>query len=280
MFASDTDTEVIAHLIAHRTCRRRRTCSTPCAQRVRRAARRLRHRRGQRSRAAARRGRARRARRCCWAWASGENFAASDASALLQVTQRMIYLEDGDCRRDHAATATASSTPTGTPVERPVHVSAALRRRGRARHLPPLHAEGNLRAADGASPTRWRWSTGAQSIVAAAVRRRGRATCFATIDGGADPRLRHQLPRRHGRPLLDRGDRRHARAASRSPANTATATRCPIRETLVVTISQSGETADTLAALQHAKSLGHAAHAVDLQRARIGAGARIATCAS
>src|SRR5688572_16779834 len=27
----------------------------------------------------------------------GENFAASDASALVQVTQRVIYLEDGDC---------------------------------------------------------------------------------------------------------------------------------------------------------------------------------------
>src|SRR5882672_1579992 len=27
----------------------------------------------------------------------GENFAASDTSALLQVTRRMVYLEDGDC---------------------------------------------------------------------------------------------------------------------------------------------------------------------------------------
>jgi glucosamine--fructose-6-phosphate aminotransferase (isomerizing) len=42
----------------------------------------------------------------------------------------------------------------------------------------------------------------------------------------------------------------------RSPANTATATACPTPSTLVVTITQSGETADTLAALKHARSLG------------------------
>ena len=34
-----------------------------------------------------------------------------------------------------------------------------------------------------------------------------------------------------------------------------------------MTISQSGETLDTMAALKHAKALGHGAHAVDLQRA-------------
>jgi glucosamine 6-phosphate synthetase-like amidotransferase/phosphosugar isomerase protein len=42
----------------------------------------------------------------------------------------------------------------------------------------------------------------------------------------------------------------------RWPANTATATSVPDPRTLVVTISQSGETADTLAALRHAQSLG------------------------
>ena len=49
-----------------------------------------------------------------------------------------------------------------------------------------------------------------------------------------------------------------SRPRSRSPANTATATACPNPRTLVVTISQSGETADTLAALKHARSLGMA----------------------
>lgn len=50
------------------------------------------------------------------------NYAASDASALLQVTRNMVYLENGDI-----AELTASSLKIarldGTPVERPVHVS-------------------------------------------------------------------------------------------------------------------------------------------------------------
>jgi glucosamine--fructose-6-phosphate aminotransferase (isomerizing) len=54
----------------------------------------------------------------------GQNFAASDASALVQVTQRIVYLEEGT---DHAADRCGS----------------------RARTLQTLHAEGNLRAADG-----------------------------------------------------------------------------------------------------------------------------------
>ena len=42
----------------------------------------------------------------------------------------------------------------------------------------------------------------------------------------------------------------------------------PHPDTLVITISQSGETADTLAALQHAKALGMTDTLCDLQRAR------------
>ena len=48
------------------------------------------------------------------------------------------------------------------------------------------------------------------------------------------------------------------RARSRSRANIAIATACRNPNALVVVVSQSGETADTLAALKHAKSLGHA----------------------
>ncbi|HTM61993.1 MAG TPA: glutamine--fructose-6-phosphate aminotransferase, partial [Burkholderiales bacterium] len=52
----------------------------------------------------------------------GENFAASDTAALLQVTRRMIYLEEGDCaqvtlERVHIVDA------RGHVVERPLHVS-------------------------------------------------------------------------------------------------------------------------------------------------------------
>ena len=54
----------------------------------------------------------------------------------------------------------------------------------------------------------------------------------------------------------------------------------PNPRTLVVTISQSGETADTLAALQHAQAPGPAHYARDLQRGRVGAGARSRRCSS
>src|SRR6267142_6913916 len=52
----------------------------------------------------------------------GENFAASDTAALLQVTRRMIYLEEGDCaqvtlNRVHIVDV------RGHVVERPLHVS-------------------------------------------------------------------------------------------------------------------------------------------------------------
>src|SRR3981189_947202 len=52
---------------------------------------------------------------------NGENFAASDTSALIQVTQRIIYLEDGDCAEiDLKGVRIADAK--GNPVERPVHL--------------------------------------------------------------------------------------------------------------------------------------------------------------
>src|SRR4030088_2913110 len=52
----------------------------------------------------------------------GENFAASDTSALLQVTRQIVYLEEGDC-----AEVTLQSVrivdARGHVVERPLHVS-------------------------------------------------------------------------------------------------------------------------------------------------------------
>jgi len=53
----------------------------------------------------------------------GENFAASDTSALIQVTPRVVYLEEGDCaevRRDGVQVVDAQ----GAAVERAVHVSS------------------------------------------------------------------------------------------------------------------------------------------------------------
>ncbi|HEX4936124.1 MAG TPA: glutamine--fructose-6-phosphate aminotransferase, partial [Gemmatimonadaceae bacterium] len=51
-----------------------------------------------------------------------ENFIASDVSALLPVTQRVIYLEEGDCAELTKAGYRILDV-NGAPVERPIHVS-------------------------------------------------------------------------------------------------------------------------------------------------------------
>jgi glucosamine--fructose-6-phosphate aminotransferase (isomerizing) len=80
------------------------------------------------------------------------NYAASDASALLQVTRRMIYLEDGDVaelRRDAIRIVGAGGTAMRIPGTARGARKHALRRRRRAGRIHALHAEGNLRAAAG-----------------------------------------------------------------------------------------------------------------------------------
>ena len=70
---------------------------------------------------------------------------------------------------------------------------------------------------------------------------------------GLHRRLRHGLPRRADRQVRHRALDPASRARSSWPASSATATRCSTASTLVVAISQSGETMDTLMALRHAK---------------------------
>src|SRR6185503_18341702 len=51
-----------------------------------------------------------------------ENFAASDTSALLQVTRNIVYLEEGDCA-ELTLQALRIVDARGHVVERPLHVS-------------------------------------------------------------------------------------------------------------------------------------------------------------
>ncbi len=97
---------------------------------------------------------------------------------------------------------------------------------------------------------------GVARIDAGAVRRGG-GRRFRRRRRRADPRLRHELLLQPCRQALDRVPRRRFPARWRSRASTAIATACPMPTALVVVVSQSGETADTLAALKHAKALGH-----------------------
>ncbi len=183
----------------------------------------------------------------------GENFAASDASALLQVTKRMVYLEEGDVadlRRDGYRIVAAD----GQPAERPVHVStlsADAVELGPYRHF----MQKEIFEQPGAVANTLEMVLGAQSLSP-------QLFGFEAAD---------ILPRVSAVSIFACGTSYHAGMVARYwieslaglPCNVEIASEYRYRETvpnpnaLVVTISQSGETADTLAALAHARSLGH-----------------------
>ena len=196
----------------------------------------------------------------------GENFAASDTSALLQVTRAHGLPRGRRLRRGDAAGACASSTRAATGGAAGAREPAHRRRRG-ARRLPALHAEGDLRAAGGRrrhardrSPTRAASSRSCSAREAEAV--------FASVEQVL---------------ILACGTSYHAGLVARYwleslagiPCNVEIASEYRYRDsvpnprTLVVAISQSGETADTLAALQPRALAGPAERARHLQRARI-----------
>ena len=74
--------------------------------------------------------------------------------------------------------------------------------------------------------------------------------------------LRHLLARRPGRPAHDRAAGPHPGARWSSPASSATATCWSDSKVMTLAISQSGETADTLAAVKVAKARGSRAFAI------------------
>src|SRR5713226_335867 len=183
----------------------------------------------------------------------GENFAASDTSALIQVTSRVVYLEDGDCA-ELTLDGVRVSDSGGKAVSRPVHMSqltADAVQLGHYRHYmqkeifeQPMAVANTLEMVTGAQ------SVSPQLFGAEAER----------IFGDVDSVL-----------ILACGTSYHAGMVARYwlegvagiPSSVEIASEYRYRESvpnpkaLVVTISQSGETADTNAALQHAKSLGH-----------------------
>ncbi len=181
-----------------------------------------------------------------------ENFAASDASALIQVTPRMVYLEDGDCAQLGLDQITIIDA-AGARVERPVHVSqltSTAIELGQYRHFmqkeifeQPMAVANTLEMV-----------TNAQSI-SPQLFGVGADAIFREIDSVL---------------ILACGTSYHAgmvarywlEGVARIPCQVEIASEYRYREsvpnpkTLIITISQSGETADTLAALQYAKSLG------------------------
>jgi len=184
----------------------------------------------------------------------GGNYAASDASALLQVTRHMVYLENGDIAELTPGTVRIAR-PDGTPVERATNISqlsADAVELGKFRHYMQKEifeqpdALANTLEIVGGSKTIQPGIFGAEAAgVLAGARSILILACGTSHHSGLT--ARYWLEAIAGLPCT-------VEIASEYRYRTSV----PDPDQLVVAISQSGETADTLAALRHAKSLGQA----------------------
>lgn len=182
-----------------------------------------------------------------------EHFIASDVSALLPVTRKVVYLEEGDIvevgRRGYQI-----FDAQGKRVERAVQISEMSNESvqlGQYRHYmqKEIHEQPQALADTLESVCN------SQSLVPGIFGAEAAAT-FADIDSIL---------------ILACGTSYHAGLVARYWLEEITAIRCTVEvaseyryrisvpdpKTLVVVISQSGETADTQAALNHAKAHGH-----------------------
>lgn len=250
-FESQTDTEVIAHLIHHYLTR-----GDDLLQALQRAVKEL---EGAYALAVVSRNEPDRmvcARMGCpllVGLGDGENFIASDVSAIIQATRRVIFLEEGD---------TAEVTREGVrvfaaddaEVKREVHVSdvsLASLELGPYRHFMQKEIHEQPRAI--------------ADTIEAIMDRGG----FSPELFGAD--AAHVLRSIDGLQILACGTSYYAGLTARYWFEAMTGLPCTVEiaseyryrkvvanpNQLIVTISQSGETLDTMEALKYAKSLGH-----------------------
>ncbi|ALN63173.1 glutamine-fructose-6-phosphate transaminase [Lysobacter antibioticus] len=183
----------------------------------------------------------------------GENFVASDVSAILQATRRVIFLEEGDTA-DITRAQVRVFEGNGAAIEREVHVSdvsLASLELGPYRHFMQKEIHEQPRAIadtieavmdDGKfSPELF----GAQAeSVFAGVEGVQILACGTSYYAGMT--ARYWIEAIAGLPCqVEIASEYRYRAAVANPKQ------------LIVTISQSGETLDTMEALKYAKSLGH-----------------------
>ncbi|MGL1832201.1 glutamine--fructose-6-phosphate transaminase (isomerizing) [Rhodocyclaceae bacterium SMB388] len=179
-------------------------------------------------------------------------YAASDTAALLQVTRKIIYLEDGDLAElRHEGYRIVRLD--GAPVEREIHISnlsADAVELGQYRHYmqkeifeqPQALANTLEIIAGGGSISPQLFGSRATDVMAG-VRQVLIIACGTSYHAGLVARY-------------------WLESVAKLPCSVEIASEYRYREsvpdpdTLVVMISQSGETADTLAALKHAKALG------------------------
>lgn len=183
-----------------------------------------------------------------------ENFIGSDASALLPVTQRFVYLEEGDVVKLECQQWQVFDTQDQA-VERAVHVSdlsADVVELGTYRHFMQKEIFEQPRAlmdtiglvnSVGLSPALF--GTHAEDVFHK-IQSVTILACGTSYHAGLV--ARYWLEEYAGLPT-------QVEIASEYRYRTSVAN----PQALVVTISQSGETADTLAALKHAQQLGHTA---------------------
>ncbi|HUW98220.1 MAG TPA: glutamine--fructose-6-phosphate transaminase (isomerizing) [Acidiferrobacter sp.] len=184
----------------------------------------------------------------------GEHFVASDAAALLPVTQRFIFLEDGDVA-DLTPDAVTIYNAEGDRVERPVkhsELSADAVARGEYRHYMLKEIYEQPRA-----------------IADTLENRIGLHSVYAEAFGHAAPAIFEST---EAVQIVACGTSYHAGLIGRYWLEDLAGIPCTVevasefryrkpqvaRNALFVTLSQSGETADTLAALAHARTLGFA----------------------
>jgi len=189
----------------------------------------------------------------------GENgiYAASDASALLQVTRRMIYLEEGDVaelRQDGYRIVNCRYDGARAEVARAVQESELT---NEAVELGPYahFMQKEIFEQPGVVANTLEMVLNAQSIS---------PRLFGTEAENIFKNTRSIL-------ILACGTSYHAGVVARYWLETVAGIPCNVEiaseyryrnpavgaDTLIVGISQSGETADTLAALSYARSLGH-----------------------
>lgn len=182
----------------------------------------------------------------------GENFIASDVSAVLSSTRRVIYLDEGDVAeigRDHVTILDRN----GVRVERPVHVSdvsLASMELGPYSHFMQKEIHEQPRALT--------------DTIEPVIAGEGFDPILFGVDAQAVFRSIDSVL------ILAAGTSYYAgltakywfEAIARMPVAVEIASEYRYRESvpnprqLIITISQSGETLDTMEALKHAKALG------------------------
>ena len=180
-----------------------------------------------------------------------DHFLASDAAALLSVTKRFVYLEEGDfadVRRDSYAICDARGQRALRPVVT-IEASGDAVELGPYRHFMQKEIFEQPRAV-------------ADTLEAVAG---VDAALFGAEAGSSLARVDAVL-------VLACGTSYYAALVAKQWIESVARIPCAVEiaseyryrdsvpdpEALVVVVSQSGETADTLAALKHAKALGHA----------------------